>query len=487
MYLSKSQYLRGLQCHKALWLYRHRRELMAPVDANREALFATGHEVGKLAQARFPGGVEIDFDGGDFDAMAARTAGLIEQGASVIYEATFRADGLLAMADILLRDGDVWDFYEVKSSTRVKPYHLHDAALQWRILGDHIELRRAYIMHINNAYRYASELDLQQLFRCVDVTDAVTQRQTELPSRLASMQAMLAGAEPDIAIGMHCHNPFECDFKSHCWQSVPSPSVFDLYQLRGERKFELYHQGLVRYRDLQNTPLSPAQALQVNTAMSGEAHIDRQRIGDFIGSASYPIHFLDFETLQHAVPRFMGQRPYQQLPFQYSLHILHADGELEHREYIADEHADPRPGVAAQLVAELGTQGSIVAYSQSTEIAAINTLADHCPAVAADLRASVTRFIDLLTPFRELMYYHPEFNCSLSIKSVLPAMFPDDREADYGKLEIQDGRRAMSIYNGLADLDDEYQRQRTRDALRAYCRLDTLAMVKIWQALSALG
>ena len=242
----------------------------------------------------------------------------------------------------------------------------------------------------------------------------------------------------------------------------------------------------MRYRDLQHTPLSPAQALQVNTAVSGEAHIDRQRIGDFIGSASYPIHFLDFETLQHAVPRFMGQRPYQQLPFQYSLHILHADGELEHRECLADEHADPRPGVAAQLVADLGTQGSIIAYSQSTEIAAINTLADYCPAAAAELRASVTRFIDLLTPFRGLMYYHPEFNGSLSIKSVLPAMFPDDREADYGKLEIQDGRMAMSIYNGLADLDDENKRHRTRDALRAYCRLDTLAMVKIWQALAAL-
>ncbi len=485
MYLSKSQYLRGLQCHKALWLYRHRRELMAPVDANREALFATGHEVGGLAQARFPGGVEIDFDG-DFNAMATRTAELIEQGASVIYEATFISDGLLAMADILLRDGDAWDFYEVKSSTRVKPYHLHDAALQWRILGDHIALRRAHIMHINNAYRHAGELDLQQLFRCVDVTDAVAQRQADLPSRLASMQAMLAGAEPDIAIGMHCHNPFECDFKSHCWQSVPSPSVFDLYQLRGERKFELYHQGLVRYRDLQHTPLSPAQALQVNTAMSGEAHIDRQRIGDFIGSASYPIHFLDFETLQHAIPKFTGQRPYQQLPFQYSLHILHADGELEHREYLADEHADPRAGVAAQLVADLGKQGSIVAYSQSTEIAAINTLANHCPAAAAELRASVTRFIDLLTPFRGLMYYHPEFNGSFSIKSVLPAMFPDDPEADYARLEIQDGRMAMTIYNGLADLDDENQRQRTRDALRAYCRLDTLAMVKIWQALSQL-
>lgn len=487
MYLSKSQYLRGLQCHKALWLYRYRRELMDPIDPVREALFASGHEVGKLAQARFPGGVEIELDRADFGAMAARTADLIEQGVGVIYEATFISDGLLAMADILLRNDAAWEFHEVKSSTRVKPYHLHDAALQWRILGDHIPLVRASIMHINNAYRRAGELDLEQLFRSVDVTATVTQMQAGLPDSIASMRAMLEGAEPGIEIGMHCQNPFECDFRSYCWQAVPSPSVFDLYQMRGERKFELYQRGQVRYRDLRQLALSPAQSLQVSTALSGEAHVERERIREFLGRARYPIHFLDFETLQHAVPRFDDQRPYQQLPFQYSLHVLHEDGELEHREYLADEYSDPRPGLAARLARDLGTAGSIVAYSQSTEIAAINGLASHCEKHAAALRACVSRFIDLLTPFRELMYYHPDFNGSFSIKSVLPAMFPGEHETGYANLEIQDGRMAMTRYNELAGLDDEAQRQSIREALLAYCRLDTLAMVRIWQALSQLA
>ena len=225
MYLSKSQYLRGLQCHKALWLYRHKHELMAPIDANREALFATGHEVGELAKARFPGGVEIEFESGNFDAMAARTAKSIEAGATVIYEATFISDGLLAMADILQRNGDCWDFFEVKSSTRVKPYHLNDAAIQWHILGRHITLGRAHIMHIDNRYGLDGELDLQQLLRSVDVTSTVLSMQKDLHAGLASMRAMLDAAEPDVAIGPHCGIPRECPLFANCHGHLPPDSV----------------------------------------------------------------------------------------------------------------------------------------------------------------------------------------------------------------------------------------------------------------------
>ncbi len=491
MHLSKSQYIRGLQCHKALWLYRHRRDLMAEPDANRRAVFATGHEVGELAKSLFPGGTEVEFDHKHFDAMAEQTAHLISSGAEVIYEATFCSGDLLVMADILVRDGAHWDFYEVKSSTRVKPYHLNDTAFQWWVLNDQIALGKAYVVHIDNRYQLTDRLDPEQLLKTVDVTASVTAMQAELEQNLQSMQAMLQGDEPDTAIGMQCNNPFECDFKAGCWQSVPRPSVFDLHQLSGERKFELFHQGIVQYEDLQSVPLSPAQTLQVNTALSGDAHIELDRLGEFIRSADYPLHFLDFETLQNAIPKLSQQRPYQQIPFQYSLHILHRDGQLEHREFLADEYradecSDPRPALAGQLLQDMQAAGSIVAYSQSTEIAAIKTLANACPGQAAALRALLPRFIDLLIPFRGLIYYHPDFNGSFSIKSILPAMFPGDEEADYHKLEVQDGRMAMSVYAGLAQIDSAEQRRQTRESLLAYCRLDTLAMVKIWQRLATL-
>ena len=486
MRLSKSQYIRGLQCHKALWLYRNRRDLMPAADANRLAVFATGHEVGELAKALFPGGTEIEFDAGNFDAMIERTAALINSGTDVIYEATFGNGDLLVMADILVRAGDHWDFYEVKSSTRVKAYHLNDAAFQWKVINEQVSVGKAHVVHIDNRYQLEECLDPVQLLKTVDVTETITQMQLDLERSLSSMQAMLPGDEPDIAIGMQCNNPFECDFKTRCWQSVPQPSVFDLYQLAGERKFELFHQGKTEYKDLQHLPLNPAQTLQISTALRGEVHVEPQPLAEFIHAAAYPLHFLDFETLQDAIPKLPRQRPYQQIPFQYSLHILQRDGRLEHREYLAHERSDPRPLVAAQLLQDMGEQGSIVAHSQSTEIAAINTLANACPELAVNLRALTGRFIDLLTPFRGSMYYHPDFNGKFSIKSILPAMFPDDPEADYHQLDVQDGRMAMSIYANLAQMDDTDKRHRTREALRAYCHLDTLAMVKIWQQLAEL-
>ncbi len=484
MYLSKSQYIRGLQCHKALWLYRHRRELMSAADANREAMFATGHRVGELSKSRFPGGSEIEFDSGNFSGMIEQTARLIEASEDVIYEATFLCDGVLVMTDILCRNGADWDFYEVKSSTRVKPYHISDASVQWHVMHRCIPLGRAKVMHINNRYRFARQLDIDRLFTIEDVTDMVQELQPQVAANLASMQVMLEGAEPEIAIGSQCKNPFDCDFRDYCWRQVPAPSVFDLHQLSGERKFELFHRGLVSYRDLRQEPLNETQALQLQTALSRQPHLDRERLALFIDSASYPIHFLDFETLQDAIPRFEGQRPYQQIPFQYSLHILQRDGRLEHHEYLADEHADPRPALAARLVGDIGASGSIVAHSQATEIAAINVLATACGPLAGQLRAMVNRFIDLLTPLRGLMYYHPDFNGNFSIKSILPAMFPQDADADYKALEVQDGRMAMNIYAGLNAIEDATERERSRAALLAYCRLDTLAMVKVWRELA---
>jgi hypothetical protein len=487
MRLSKSQYMRGLQCHKALWQYRYRCERMTAADANRQALFATGHEVGQLAQTLFPGGHEVFNDQQHIDLMIEETAHLVDSGVDIIYEATFASGELLVMTDILVRNGEHWDFYEVKSSTRVKPGHLQDAAFQWRVLSEHLRLGKAHIVHIDTRYRRQGELDPRQLFNIVDVTDSVTQLQADLEARLEPMLAMLQGNEPEIDIGAQCNSPFECDFKAWCWQAVPHPSVFNLRRLRGERKFELYRQGLVEYRDLQQQTLDPAQRLQVNSTLSGTPHVDPHRLGKFLGGASYPLHFLDFETLQQAVPKFDGLQPYQQIPFQYSLHILQRHGELEHREFLADESGDPRPALAARLAADIGAHGSIVAHSKSTEIRAIHALAtannEHAPA----LLAMTDRFLDLLTPFRGLMYYHPDFNGDFSIKSILPAMFAHDRDADYHDLAIQDGRMAMNEYARLAQLEDIEQRHEVRAALLAYCRLDTLAMVKIWHALEQLA
>jgi hypothetical protein len=488
MQLSKSQYVRGLQCHKALWLYKHKRELRTPTSPQQEHIFANGHRIGKLAQDLFPGGTEIEHGPKNFDGMIQQTRALIEQGANVIYEATFKSRGVLIMADILVRNGDAWDLYEVKASTSVKPQHEPDAAIQWRVIEEHLPLGRAHIVHVNRDYVFNGELDITRLLAIEDITDAVLELQAGLEQNLASMSDMLHEGEPDIPIGLQCDTPYECDFKAYCWKDVPQPSVFNLYRMAKPRKFELFHAGKTRYADVRDENLTQTQQLQIDTALAQEVYIDRAAIRTFVDSAVYPINFLDFETFSSAIPKFPGQKPYRTaIPFQYSLHILRADGEIEHREFLANERRDPRSEIARRLAEDITPEGSIVAYSQGTEKSIIRRLAAESSEHEQTLLAMDDRFIDLLKPFQQLMYYHPDFNGSFSIKSVLPAMFPDEEALDYKGLNIQAGDMASMIYAELDRIDDESERQKIRESLLEYCKLDTLAMVMIWRQLGESG
>ncbi len=483
--LSKSQFIRGLQCHKSLWLLKHRPELRDQPDAAQQSLFETGNTVGDLACQLFPGGVEIQFDTQNFDGMMAQTRQLIEEGVEVIYEATFKENGIFAMADILVKNGEGWDVYEVKASTSVKDYHLNDATVQWFALSSVLNLNRIAIVHVNNQYVRQGDLDIHQLFHIEDVTETVLERLDNVPDLIDAMETMLKGDEPNMEIGVHCDDPHACDFKGHCWQNVPNPSVFNLYWMNAAKKFDLYHRGIRTYQDIPaDEPLSKIQRIQVQTAHTGKPVINPDVITEFIQSLSYPIYFFDFETFMESIPRFDGQRPYMQMPFQYSLHILHENEELvEHKEYLGDEHTDPRQGLLEQMLKDLGQQGSIVAYNQSFEISRIKELARDFTEYSDQLHKLIPRFKDLIVPFRNIGYYHPDMNGSFSIKSVLPALFPNDPELDYKQLDIQNGGMAMDTFANLHRLKDPSQREPIRQALLAYCRLDTLAMVRIYQKL----
>ena len=378
MNLSKSQYIRGLQCHKSLWLYKNKPELRDAPNQAQESLFNTGHDVGELAKKLFPNGVEIKFDANNFEAMVSKTKELIEDGTEVIYEATFKENGIFAMADLLVKNGDTWDMYEVKASTDVKEYHLNDASIQWYALSNTIELNRAYIVHINNKYVRQGELDVNELFTIADVTDEVQNRQYQIPFNLEQMEQMLNEDMPDIDIGTHCSDPNSCDFQGHCWQHIPYPSVFNLYWMNGNKKFEMYYKGMKTYEDIPNDfKLNSTQQLQVDTYQSKEPYVDKQIIKNFLDTIEYPINFFDFETFQNAIPRFDDQRPYMQIPFQYSLHILHEDGTMEHKEFLGDENSDPRNDLINQMLEDITPTGSIVAFNQSFEMSRIKELANY--------------------------------------------------------------------------------------------------------------
>jgi len=485
MTLSKSQYIRGLQCHKSLWLYKNKPELRDTPDHQTQSAFNTGYQIGDLAKQLFPDGTEIEFDSSNFNGMIEKTKELIANGAEVIYEATFKEDGIFAMADILVKNGDTWDIYEVKASTKVKEYHINDTAIQWYALSKAINLNRAYVIHVNNQYVRNGELNIKELFTIEDITDLVQDKQYEIELNLDEMEQMLKCDMPDIDIGGQCSDPYSCDFRGHCWKHIPNPSVFNLYWMNGAKKFEMYYKGMITYDDIPSDfRLNDTQTLQINTAKTGKPYINKDIIKDFLETIVYPINFFDFETFQNAVPRFDRQRPYMQMPFQYSLHVLHVDGTLEHKEFLGDENSDPRNALITQMLDDITPTGSIVAYNQSFEMSRIRELATFNQDRKDELLALNERFVDLIVPFRRRGYYHPNFNGSFSIKSVLPAMFPNDDELDYKKLgSVQNGGDAMDTFANLHLLKDKSKLDKTKEDLLAYCRLDTLAMVRIWEKL----
>jgi len=488
MTLSKSQYIRGLQCHKSLWLYKNKPELRDTADSSQESLFNTGHDVGELACQLFPNGLEIKFDSDNFDGMITKTKELIENGCEVIYEATFKQDGIFAMTDILVKNGDSWDIYEVKASTHVKDYHINDTSIQWYAISQVINLNRAYVVYINNEYIRDGELNIKELFTIEDITDIVLEKQNSIKPKLLEMEEMLKKEMPNIDIGKHCDDPHGCDFSSHCWQHIPKKnSVFDISYAMG-KQWTLYHQGITSIDDVpENFHLGANATLQLKHHKSQEIKIDKAKIKEFLDTIKYPINFFDFETFQNAIPRFDKQRPYAQMPFQYSLHILHEDGTLEHKEFLGDENYDPRYPLSKQMLNDIMPTGSIIAFNQGFEKGQIKNLANVCNDISDDLLALNERFVDLAHTFQYKHYYDPKFHGKYSVKIVLPTLFPNDDELDYKKLgSIQNGGDAMDTFANLHLLKDKSKRDDIRKDLLAYCRLDTLAMVRIWEKLHDL-
>ncbi|KIM11031.1 MAG: hypothetical protein KU37_07955 [Sulfuricurvum sp. PC08-66] len=490
MTLSKSQFIRGMKCHKSLWLLKHQPHLRTPSDSAQEALFASGYTVGDAAKSLYPDGVEIAFDRGNYDAMIAQTQALIYTGARTLYEATFKSEGLFAMVDILHRGANGWEIYEVKASTHPKDYHIWDASLQLKILRDlGYEVSKVAIVHINNQFTKTQEsIDPRKLLTITDITAQAYANTEAIEEHHYDMRMMLEGEMPAMDIGAWCGKFYACDFEVHCWSHIPSPSVFDLYRLSSEKKFALYAQNILTFADIRSakTKLNVTQKLQIDTHFDQERHIDTKVITKFLDKLVYPLSYFDFETFNDAVPRYYNQKPYAQVPFQYSLHIESEEGEVVAKAFLGDEMHDPRRALVESMLRDLPSSGSIVAYNMSFEITQIQALAKLFGEYEEALLALVPRFVDLIEPFRNRGYYVSAMGGSFSIKSVLPALFGDDERLSYKKLTIQNGGMASETFARLHLESDETKRREIREALLEYCHLDTLAMVKIVERLRSV-
>ncbi len=480
--------MRGLQCPKSLYLNKYHRELRDELDMSQEAIFRTGKMVGELACGLFPGGVNASPpDPFHYQDSVQLTRKLITEGTEVIYEAAFQHDQVLAVADILVRAGDKWKAFEVKSSTSVKEPFLWDVALQYYVVsGSDIELEDFYIAYINNQYVRQGELDLQQLFALTSVITQAKELQPQVEEHILESKAVLAGNEiPELDIGPYCSDPYDCDFNAHCWSHIPNDSIFIVARLGKKKKFELYYNGTIQIEDIPETfPLNSTSKCHVDCHVHNRPIIEKDRIGNFVKSLNYPLYFLDFETINPAIPPFDNTRPYQAIPYQYSLHFKSSpQSDLDHTGFLADAGTDPRKPFIESLLKDTSGPGDILVYSLSFEATRIKELAEQFPEYNTDLMALSSRLKDLMLPFQKRYYYTPEMKGSYSIKAVLPALVPDMR---YEDLEVSDGVQAMEAYRELEDEKDPQRVTEIRDALWEYCKLDTLAMVRIMEKLESL-
>jgi hypothetical protein len=484
-YLSKSLYTRGLQCHKSLYLDRHQPDLRAEPSPELEALWATGHEVGDFAHMLFPGGVVVPFGGLTKEQQLAKTRDEIDRETKAIYEATFSYDDVFVKADIIVRNRGYWDLYEVKSSTSVKEHYWDDVAVQYYVLsGCGLPMHKAYLVHINNSYVRRGDVVPEELFAIADITGIVREKQASVPAELAEMRAMLRGTMPKIDIGPHCFDPYECDFLHVCWGHVPEHSVFSL-RGRGVDKWELYRQGVVKLDDVPVDSLNLMQRMQVEYYLDKKAYADRAKIQQFLKTLWYPICFLDFETFGSAIPLLDGTRPYQQVPFQYSLHRIDQKGkEPGHFEYLAEPGVDPRLEIAEKLLLEIPEGACVIVYNMAFEKRVLKELGEAFPKIRKRLNRVIDGMIDLMEPFKRRDIYDWRMNGSYSLKSVLPVLVP---ELTYEGLEISDGAMASEAYFAMESISDPAELGRLRHALLAYCRQDTLGLVRLVDKMQAIG
>ena len=489
MRLSKSLYTRGLQCPKSLWLKKYNKDILTTADSSAQAIFETGDRVGSLACKLFPDGEEIPFEGTSFEEKIALTQQWLNEGMKNIYEATFEYDGILVMVDILhINDDNAVEIYEVKSSTSVKSVYLDDASIQYYVLnGLGYNVKTTNIVHINNAYKREDKLEIEKLFSIVDVSDEVLELQYNIPEQLKHFRNFLTDKEkePQLDIGSHCFKPYACDAMEHCWKHVPEYSVFDISRLRTDKKFELYYKGIIDFNDIEDmSAYSESQQVQIKSEQTQSDIITKKAIKDFIGTLSYPLYHLDFETFQQAIPEWKGISPFMHIPFQYSLHVEKEDKkELEHYEFLAKEGIDPRYELAKRLVNDIPTDVTVLAYNMGFEKGVIRKLAAMFDELAPELLAIHDNIKNLMTPFQRKDYYVPSMKGSYSIKYVLPALVPEMAKA-YKELDgVQNGGEAMQTYTKLAHMKDKKEVAQLREALLRYCELDTIAMVKILEKL----
>ncbi|MCH8945352.1 MAG: DUF2779 domain-containing protein [Nanoarchaeota archaeon] len=495
--LTKSNYLVGLQCHKLLWITKNDKERIPEPDKIAHANFKTGDLIGVLATKVFPDGVDLSNLKFQENIETTKDSLILRK---PLFEAGFLVDDLYSRGDILLPVGkDEWDIIEVKSATKIKDINLHDVAFQKYVYEKAgLKIRKCILMHVNNEYVRSGKIEPKEFFVQTDITEQVEEYSLGIKENIERMFEIIQGSEPEFLIDDLLTIEYDNLCLDEFMDSLPESNVFEMHRMFKKKKVELYKEGYIKMTDIPGSiKLNDKQKIQRRLAFSKEKNIDKPAIKNFLKKLEYPIYYLDFETINPAVPKFDGMKPYQRIPFQFSLHIQdEPNGKLKHVSFLAEGIIDSRPKFMQALKDNLKNRGSILVYNQAFEKGVMNECSDALPEFKGWYEENILpRILDLWDVFKDFSYYDPKQRGSTSIKAILP-LFSD---LSYSDIDINDGLSASLEYERVTfgSNDDicseetdkidpkeiegiiESERLKVREALEKYCKMDTMAEVEI--------
>ena len=479
--LSKSNYLSGLECPKYFWIIFNQPEKRRKKTLAEEYRLKEGEKIGEIAKKLFPNGVNMPIE--DYSENLQKTKEFLNKN-KALFEAGFEFGNCFSRADILVPCDDAWDLIEVKSRTSVKNVNIHDVSFQKYVYeANGLKIKNCYLLHLNKEYVRKSDLVLEKLFVKVDITAEVKNLLINIEERITSMFKIISSEDcPQAGIllpkvikdGNH-------DCKLEDCLGFPENHIFTLYRGR-KTACELYENGIVAIKDIpEDYDLNKKHTIQRDCEVKDEVYIDKEKIMEFLVTIQYPIYYLDFETISTAIPMFDGLKPYAQVPFQFSLHVVNEEGEKpKHYEYLYDGCADPRKEFLQELQKILGDEGSIVVYNKSFEKKVLEELAEFLPEHKTWVDEVILRIIDLYVPFREFSYYNSKQQGRASLKAVLPAIIGKS----YNDLVIREGLTAsIEFLRATYEECNEQEKRIIGKNLLKYCELDTLAQVEIVEKL----
>jgi hypothetical protein len=462
--------MNGMQCSRLLW--HAEKKLLPKLDLSTEQKFAAGHEFEEYVKLLYPKGIDVTSN--DFMGNIKNTKKLVEEKAT-IFEAGFIIDGLYVRSDLIIPNKDMWDLYEIKSSTEAKDVHVTDLAFQKYVLEKSgLKVNKSFVIHLNKEYIKKGKINPKKLVKIEEVTNKVNTVGGFKENIEEFKKIMQMPEYTDLHISQNCNKPYSCPLKKECWETLPKNHVLQLTNWRVY--WNLFHNGIIELEDVPEDTRLNEKELTIIKALKKNPQINKTEIKRFLNKLNYPLYHFDFETFDTAIPIYNQSKPYQKIPFQYSLHIEQKNGKIEHKEFLATGKKDPRIELLKQMKSDLKGKGDIIVFNKSFEISVMKKLSEDFPENKKWLYQAMDRIIDLAEPFQKFHYYNKKQKGSYSIKKVLPAI----TGKSYSELEINNGADASMLYFYThIKPNKKLNKKKIRENLLKYCGLDTEAMIWI--------